>query len=175
MSPLLPMLAWALVEARLAAKHEQWQTADEALSAALKLCREIPLPYTEAKTRYAAGLVARQRGVSEQARDHFRAALSILERLGERLYAGVIQQALEQLSLPRRQAPAAITSLENIVFQRVRCVGKPLDAQRVNHDGVRPSVENLLGYDPSNCWGLLYPMPREPSSIHPGSLPRHAA
>jgi hypothetical protein len=54
-------------------------------------------PYGEAKTRYVAGLISHQRGETAQARTHFKAALIILQRLGERLYASVIQQALEQV------------------------------------------------------------------------------
>ncbi|HEU5198285.1 MAG TPA: AAA family ATPase [Ktedonobacterales bacterium] len=95
---LRPVLAeTSLVQARLAAHQEQWQAAEKALEAALRLCRAMPWPYGEAKTLYVAGLVSRQRGESAQARAHFEAALTILQRLGERLYARVIQQALAQL------------------------------------------------------------------------------
>jgi tetratricopeptide (TPR) repeat protein len=87
----------SLVQARLAAHQEQWQAAEKALETALHLCRAMPWPYGEAKTLYVAGLVSCQRGETAQARAHFEAALTILQRLGEKLCARVIQQALDQL------------------------------------------------------------------------------
>ncbi|HEY7349299.1 MAG TPA: AAA family ATPase [Ktedonobacterales bacterium] len=98
------LLEVLLVQARLAAKQARWQEAEEALEAALKLCREMPWPYAEAKTLFVAGRVSHLRGETGPAREHFEAALIILHRLGEQLYAGVIQQALEELPLPTDRA-----------------------------------------------------------------------
>jgi hypothetical protein len=53
-------------------------------------------PYTEAKALYTAGLVARKRKALELASQRFEAALKILERLGERLYARFIEELLAQ-------------------------------------------------------------------------------
>lgn len=92
------------VQARLAAKHERWQEAEEALSASLRFCREMPWPQAEAKTLYVAGLVAFQRGEITLAGERFRLALGILARLGEQLYSELIQQVLEELLLHRHQA-----------------------------------------------------------------------
>jgi tetratricopeptide (TPR) repeat protein/transcriptional regulator with XRE-family HTH domain len=97
----------SLVQARLAAHQERWQVAEEALETALHLCRAMPWPYGEAKTFYVAGLVSCQRGETAQARAHFAAALTILQHLGERLYAKVIQQALDQLPAQEPQASRA--------------------------------------------------------------------
>lgn len=97
-----PALANALlVQVRLAARQRRYQEAEESLEATLKLCREIPYPYAEAKTLSVAGLVSGQQGETAQARERYEAALTILHRLGERLYADVIQQALEQLPLSK--------------------------------------------------------------------------
>ena len=97
----------SLVQARLAAHQERWQAAEEALEAALRLCQSMPWPYGEAKTLYVAGLISRQRGETARACAHFKAALTILQRLGERLYARVIQQALGQLPAHEPQAREA--------------------------------------------------------------------
>ncbi len=105
---LRPVLAEAsLVQARLAAHQAHWRVAEEALETALHLCRAMPWPYGEAKTFYVAGLVSCQRGKTAQARAHFEAALTILQRLGERLYASVIQQALDQLPAHKPHARKA--------------------------------------------------------------------
>jgi hypothetical protein len=53
-------------------------------------------PYAEAKTLYTAGLVSHRKRELEPARQRFEAALTILERLGERLYVRYIEQLLDQ-------------------------------------------------------------------------------
>jgi tetratricopeptide (TPR) repeat protein len=91
-------LAEALpIKARLAARRSRWEEAACALDEALALAREMPMPHIEAKTLYAAGLVARQQGDTARACEQFTAALAILARLGERLYAGRVEEALAQL------------------------------------------------------------------------------
>jgi hypothetical protein len=57
-------------------------------------------PYAEAKTLYVSGLLSQARGEPEQAREQLEAALTILTRLGERLYARPIEQALEMKGAP---------------------------------------------------------------------------
>jgi tetratricopeptide (TPR) repeat protein len=92
-----PTLVQALrVQALVLSKHERWQEAEHALQEALTLCRGMAAPYAEAKTLYAAGLVSHKRREFEPARQRFEAALAILERLGERLYARYIEQLLGQ-------------------------------------------------------------------------------
>jgi tetratricopeptide (TPR) repeat protein/transcriptional regulator with XRE-family HTH domain len=94
---MIPMLVQALrVQALLWSKQERWQEAEQALQEALMLCRGMAAPYAEAKTLYVAGLVSRHRREFEPARQRFEAALTLLERLGERLYAGHIEQLLGQ-------------------------------------------------------------------------------
>jgi tetratricopeptide (TPR) repeat protein len=90
-----PALVQALrVQVLVWSQQERWEEAEHGLQEALKLCRVIAAPYAEAKTLYVAGLVLRQRGELEPASQRFEAALTILERLGERLYARSIEQLL---------------------------------------------------------------------------------
>jgi len=92
-----PALVQALrVQALVLSKQERWEEAEQFLEEALALCRGMATPYAEAKTLYVAGLVSRSRSELELARQRFEAALAILERLGERLYAGYIEQLLSQ-------------------------------------------------------------------------------
>ncbi len=92
-----PTLVQALrVQALVLSKQERWQEAEQALQEALTLCRGMAAPYAEAKTLSTAGLVSHQKRELAPARQRFEAALAILERLGERLYARYIEQLLAQ-------------------------------------------------------------------------------
>ena len=85
------------VQARLAAHSSRWQEAEHALEEALSLARSASYPYAEAKALYAAGLIARQQEETARARERLTEALTILNRLGERLYAAQVECALAQL------------------------------------------------------------------------------
>jgi tetratricopeptide (TPR) repeat protein len=89
------------VQARIAARRQNWQEAEQALEEMRLLAQTIPCPYDEAKAHYVAGLVAAQQEKAAQARVHFEEALAILHRLGERLYAEQIEQALAASTLPK--------------------------------------------------------------------------
>jgi tetratricopeptide (TPR) repeat protein len=92
-----PILVEALrVQALAWSRQERWAEAEAALEEALGLCRSMLSPYTEAKTLYVSGLVSQQKRELAPARRQFEAALAILERLGERLYARSIEQLLGQ-------------------------------------------------------------------------------
>ncbi len=93
-----------IVQARLATKHEQWDQAAKALEEAVRLCKEMPWPYAEAKVLSAAGHMHVRREQVAQARQCLEAALAICQRLGEQLYQASIQQALELL--PVQGAPS---------------------------------------------------------------------
>jgi hypothetical protein len=61
--------------------------------------RSQPLdPYAEAKTPYVYGQLHAAMGEPDLARERFAAALAILNRLGERLYAEHIERAIEVLT-----------------------------------------------------------------------------
>lgn len=95
-----PALADALrYRAWIALEQNQPQAAAPALDEALALARSMPRPYSEAKTLYVYGLLHLLRGERNQAREHFRAALVICRRLGERLYAEHIERALASLEI----------------------------------------------------------------------------
>ena len=92
-----PTLVQALrVQALVLSKQERWEEAEQALHEALALCRDMATPYAEAKTHYVVGLVSHMKGELEPARQRFESAQTILELLGERLYAQHIDQLLSQ-------------------------------------------------------------------------------
>jgi tetratricopeptide (TPR) repeat protein/transcriptional regulator with XRE-family HTH domain len=80
-------------------RQQQWKAAQHALEEALLLARTLPLPYEEVKALYRLGQLYLQQEHPEQAREQFEAALVICARLGERLYAEYIEQALAKISL----------------------------------------------------------------------------
>jgi tetratricopeptide (TPR) repeat protein len=86
------------VKAMLAMRQAQWALASDALAEALDLSRAMPYPYAEAKVLYTCGQLARERGDPAQAHEHFEQALTILNRLGERLYAERIECDLADLT-----------------------------------------------------------------------------
>jgi tetratricopeptide (TPR) repeat protein len=101
-----PTLVQALrVQALVLSKQERWEEAENALQEALTLCRGMAAPYAEAKTLYATGLVSHKKGELEPARQRFEVALTILEQLGERLYARHIEQLLGQGNTGEQNLP----------------------------------------------------------------------
>lgn len=85
------------VTAMLGARQGRWDAAEGALDECLSIARSLPYPYAEAKALYVAGQMRAARGEMERAREHYAAALVILRRLGERLYAEHIERALAAL------------------------------------------------------------------------------
>jgi tetratricopeptide (TPR) repeat protein len=101
-----PTLVQALrVQALVLSKQERWEEAENALQEALTLCRDMAAPYIEAKTLYTAGLVSHKKGELESSRQRFEEALTILEQLGERLYARSIEQLLGQENTGEQNLP----------------------------------------------------------------------
>jgi len=96
-----PALADALrVQALLCLQQHRWDEAQAALEEAIALCRAMPYPYAEAKALYVYGLLHQAKGEPTQARERLEAALAILNRLGERLYAEQVEQALAESRRP---------------------------------------------------------------------------
>ncbi|MGO8950026.1 MAG: ATP-binding protein [Ktedonobacterales bacterium] len=89
------------IEAILALRQSRWEDAKAALDEALVLARSMPYPYAEAKALYVYGDLHAARGNLERAREQYAAALAILDRLGERLYAEQVEQALARVSRPQ--------------------------------------------------------------------------
>ena len=77
--------------------HHQWSSAQSALDDALRIARAIPAPYAEVKLLALAGEIALTRKRSDEARQLYESALSICDRLGERLYRERIQRTLGAL------------------------------------------------------------------------------
>src|SRR5262249_41906059 len=84
-------------QARLALRQGAYEQAEYALEEALTLTRTMPFPYAEAKALYVYGLLHVRKGEPEHAREKYEAALAICARLGERLYAEHVEQALAAL------------------------------------------------------------------------------
>jgi tetratricopeptide (TPR) repeat protein len=83
------------IKGLLAARQRRWEEARAVLDEALTLCRAMPYPYAEAKALYVFGQLYAARGEPVRAREQYRAALAICERLGEGLYRSHIKQSLE--------------------------------------------------------------------------------
>ena len=83
------------VQAMLLMRQQEWAKALAVLDESMRMAHAMPYPYGEAKSHYACGLLHLQRGEAEHAGEHFEAALSILNRLGEQLYAECIERAME--------------------------------------------------------------------------------
>lgn len=85
------------VRAVVAMRQGQWQEAQEALEESICLCRAMPYPSAEAKALLIYGRLEATLGELARARERYEAALTILNRLGERLYAGAAERALQAL------------------------------------------------------------------------------
>jgi tetratricopeptide (TPR) repeat protein len=92
----LALLDALRVSALVAIWTRRWLEAAAALQEAFDLAHAMAYPYAEAKALYVYGQLYAARGEPERAREQHEAALAICARLGERLYAGYIEQALEQ-------------------------------------------------------------------------------
>jgi transcriptional regulator with XRE-family HTH domain/tetratricopeptide (TPR) repeat protein len=91
MRPALAQALWvrALLELRAARLDE----AASALGESLALARAMPLQYAEGKALYLDGILSRQRGDMARASAQLDAAGAVLDRLGEHLYAGLVDVA----------------------------------------------------------------------------------
>jgi len=94
----LPQVEVRRVQALLALQRGQVAAAQMAIEEGMALARAMPHPYAEAKLLYIAGLAAARAERTDAARHHFTASLTILRRLGERLYATHAARALAALA-----------------------------------------------------------------------------
>jgi tetratricopeptide (TPR) repeat protein len=86
------------IQARLEMRRSRWQEAEAVLEEAVALCRATGSLYAEAKALYIYGLLHLKQEAFAPCRKRLEEALAILNRLGERLYAQQIEQALRLLS-----------------------------------------------------------------------------
>jgi tetratricopeptide (TPR) repeat protein len=96
-----PALVYALrLQAMITIRQYWWQKAEGLLDEALALSQTVCDPYAEAKILHTYGLMEIERGEPVQGRERLEAALVILHRLGERLYAERIERTLAELGAP---------------------------------------------------------------------------
>jgi tetratricopeptide (TPR) repeat protein/transcriptional regulator with XRE-family HTH domain len=94
----LNLMEVLLVQARAAIRRQQWVEAQSTLESAIALSRAMRSPYAEAKVHYVYGLLHFAQGEAAPAQGWLKAALTILHRLGERLYGERIEWALADLA-----------------------------------------------------------------------------
>jgi hypothetical protein len=82
---------------RTSQAREWWQEAEDALEEALAVSRDIGNPYAEAQVLYVYGLLRIGQGEHRLAHERLVAALAILNRLGDRLYAEHVERALAEI------------------------------------------------------------------------------
>jgi tetratricopeptide (TPR) repeat protein len=86
------------VQALLVIRERRWPEAESALDEAVEVSRALASPYDEAKALYVYGLLHVGKGEMESARGRLDAALAILNRLGERLYAEHVERTLADVT-----------------------------------------------------------------------------
>jgi tetratricopeptide (TPR) repeat protein len=80
-----------------AARWGEFAEAEQSLDDGLRLTRELPYPYAEAKLLYVGGLAAHAAGDGQRARERLIQARDALQTLGEGLYLPLVEQALASL------------------------------------------------------------------------------
>jgi tetratricopeptide (TPR) repeat protein/transcriptional regulator with XRE-family HTH domain len=80
-----------------ATRRGEFAAAEQALEDGLRLSRELPYPYAEAKLLYAGGLAARAAGDDPLTRERLLQARDALRALGEGLYLSHVERALNEL------------------------------------------------------------------------------
>jgi eukaryotic-like serine/threonine-protein kinase len=83
----------------VAQQGRAWE-AEQMLEEVLALTQRMHFPYMEAKTLYVYGLLEWRQAEQGQAVGRLEAALAILSRLGERLYAEQAERALREIGCP---------------------------------------------------------------------------
>ena len=86
------------VSGMIAARRQRWQEAETSLNEALSLSQTMRCPYHEARVRYTLGLLEIARTAVAQASEQLIAARAMLETLGERLYRGAVERALDEIA-----------------------------------------------------------------------------
>lgn len=79
-------------------RRGDYAAAEQALEDGLRLSRELPYPYAEAKLLYTGGLAARASGDLPLARERLLQARDALRTLGEGLYFPHVERALDEMS-----------------------------------------------------------------------------
>jgi tetratricopeptide (TPR) repeat protein/transcriptional regulator with XRE-family HTH domain len=86
------------VQALIAVRQGSWRKAEAKAKKSLALCRDMRYPYAEAKALYVYGRLHSAKGEPDLARKQYEQALTICDRLGERLYRTSIDRDLRRLA-----------------------------------------------------------------------------
>jgi tetratricopeptide (TPR) repeat protein len=101
---LLAEVLW--LQALVAIRQGRWADATAAVEEGLSLARSMPYPYVEARTLQVYGLLHRERGEPQAAREKLEAALAIFRRLGAREDVERTEQLLATPGRPPRDRRA---------------------------------------------------------------------
>ncbi len=91
------------VQATVIQRQAKRTAAGESIERALELSRAMPCPHQTARVLYTYGVLLKDQGADESARQRLQEAQALLAPLGERLYAQHVAQALSELG-PHRDA-----------------------------------------------------------------------
>jgi hypothetical protein len=92
------------ISSMLAMREGRWEEMRQTLDRSLTTCLRAPYPYTEAKVCYLFGQLHTATARPEDARQQYRSALAICDRLRECRYRSHSERALEHL--PQSATPA---------------------------------------------------------------------
>lgn len=81
-----------------ATQQSDFDGAEQALEDGLRVSRELPYPYAEAKLLYSGGLCAHAQGDDARAGERLRTSQQLLTSLGEGLYLPHVRKALASLT-----------------------------------------------------------------------------
>jgi tetratricopeptide (TPR) repeat protein len=88
---------WLRVQGVVLGQQQLWEEAHRVFAEAVALAHAIPYPYAEGRILYEDGLLHLQRGEPRLARERLEEALTIFRRLGARMDADRVDQAIAAL------------------------------------------------------------------------------
>lgn len=91
------LIPWLLLRAILLARQGQWDDAARAFGEAVELPRQLSMPYDEAQAVFEWGMMLKEAGEPQRAREKLREARGTFSRLGARHDIERSQRALSEL------------------------------------------------------------------------------
>jgi predicted ATPase/class 3 adenylate cyclase len=87
------------LEGRLRARQGDTKAATSDFDEALRLARDLPYPFGEARVLYAYGMAQAEHGKREAGRHHLEKAAAMFRHLGARLYTDQVREVIASLTL----------------------------------------------------------------------------